>query len=273
MKVAATALAAALAFGSTVAAAQNYITPSTPGWGFFEETPTGSGAFVNGPPGGPAGSTGSAQITVGAPGGELFATGDFAGTRVDQLKGISYSTYVVSSAIPEAANLSFDFDPGITPLPPPFTGYQGRAVFTPTQIPPSNPVVVGSWQTWDPMTQRGWWGSGSPATRMLASKCSLSSPCTLAEILAYFPNAKLLPGGIFGFKVGNSNSAAVVSVDGFSMGTAGPSGPVVQYRFALAPPPPPVVTPVPASGPATLTVLALSVAVAAGIALRVRRTG
>jgi len=256
-------------FGATfsaVASAQTYITPSTPGWSFYEETPTGSGTFVNGPSGGPAGSTGSIRLTVAAPGGELFATGSFAGIRVDQLAGITYGTYVVSSAIPETANLQFDFDPGV-PLVPPFTGYQGRAVFSPAQIVPS-PVVLGNWQTWNPMTQRGWWGSGSPTTRMLASKCSLAFPCTLSEILGYFPNSTLLTGGIFGFKVGNSNSAAVVSVDGFSMGTTGSGGPVVQYRFALAAP---IVTPVPTAGPVTLAVISLMLAFSTAFAILRRR--
>ena len=43
------ALAFAAAMGCTIAAAQTWITPSTPGWGFVEETATGSGTFVNGP--------------------------------------------------------------------------------------------------------------------------------------------------------------------------------------------------------------------------------
>ena len=260
-----TALAFITMTGSTSAGAQVYITPSTPAWAFFEETPTGSGTFINGPPGGPAGSTGSIQLTVAAPGGELFATGNFSGIAVNQLSGITYDTYVVSSALPETANLQFDFDPGV-PLVPPFTGYQGRAVFTPALLGPSA-VTVGAWQTWDPMAQKGWWGSGSPATRLLASKCSQVAPCTLSDILGNFPNSKLLAGGIFGFKVGNSNSAAVVSVDGFKMGTTG-TGPVVQYRFALALP---AATAVPATNSATLTALSLLAACAGGLALLRRR--
>ena len=259
------ALAIVALTGSTIVGAQLYITPSTPGWAFFEETPTGSGAFVNGPPGGPAGSSGSIQLTVAAPGGELFATGGYAGIRVDQLNGITYDTYVISSAIPETANLQFDFDPGV-PLVPPFSGYQGRAVFTPNVLVPS-PVAVGTWQTWDPMTQKAWWGSGSAVTRMLAAVCSQAAPCTLTQILAFFPNAKLLTGGILGFKVGNSNSAAVVSVDGFTLGTQGAGGGATQYRFALAPA---MASSIPATSPATLALLSLLTALAGGLALRRR---
>lgn len=248
-----------------ITTAQVTITPSTPGWGFVTETPTGSGVFINGPAGGPAGSTGSIQITVGAPGGELFATGSYAGIRVDQLAGITYSTYVFSSGIPETANLQFDFDPGVVPPP---AGYQGRAVFTPALLTPS-PVTVGSWQSWNPMTQRAWWGSGSAATRVLAAKCPQSAPCTLAEILGFFPNSTLLVGGIFGFKVGNSNNAGVVSVDGFTLGTTGASGPVIQYRFALAAP---AAQAVPTLNPGLLPLLAALVAAAGALVLRRRHT-
>lgn len=246
--------------------AQTYITPTTPGWAFYEETPTGSGAFVNGPPGGPAGSTGSMQLTVGAPGGELFATAAFGGIRLDRLDSIRYNTFVFSSALPESANLQFDFDPAMIPAS---AFYQGRAVFAPRSIGPAA-VVVGTWQTWDPMTQRGWWGSGSAATRVLAARCPQSAPCTLAEIIASFPNSRILAGGLFGFKVGNSNSAAVVSIDGFNMGTLGLTGPVVQYRFAPAAPTPPPVEPVPATNATALMLLALLAAGIGGLVLRRR---
>jgi hypothetical protein len=258
--------------GSAIAGAQVYITPSTASWAFFEETPTGSGTFVNGPPGGPAGSTGSIQLTVADPGGELFATGSFSGIAVDQLSGMTYDSYVFSSALPETANLQFDFDPGI-PLVPPFSGYQGRAVFTPALLGPSA-VTVGAWQTWDPMTQKAWYGSGSAVTRMLASKCSQAAPCTLSDILSNFPSSKLLTGGIFGFKVGNSNSAAVVSVDGFTMGTTGAGGKVLRYRFVLAAPRvASTATSVPVTSSTMLTVLSLLAACVGGVALRRRRVG
>ncbi len=211
-----------------------YITPSTTSWAFVTETASGSGAFVNGPGTPPSGSPGSAQITVNNPGGEYLYTQQYVGTRLDQIAGLSYNTYVVSSGIPETANLQFDFDPGQIPAP---AGYQGRAAFVPATIPGA--VQVGLWQTWSPMTQRAWVGTGSPATRVLAAACTLASPCTWSQILATFPNAKMLAGGSFGFKVGNSSSAAVVSVDSFSIGTTGATGPVNVFNFAIAAPAPP----------------------------------
>jgi hypothetical protein len=225
------AVALGFATQAAFALAQTYITQ--PAWNFAQETVTGYGTFVNGPGTPPSGSTGSVQLTVFAPGGELFYTQQFAGTLLSQVTGLAYNTYVVSSAIPETANLQFDFDPGLSP---PTTGYQGRAVFSPSLIKPTNPVQVGAWQTWNPMTARAWWGSGS-SPRVLAALCTQSAPCTWAEILTAFPNAKVLAApSAFGFKLGNSNSAAQVSIDSFSMGTTGTSGPVVQYIFALAPP-------------------------------------
>jgi hypothetical protein len=249
---------------SVPAEAQTYVTPSTPGWSFVTETPTGSGAFVTGPGTPPSGSPGSIQLTVGNPGAELFYTQQFAGTLLSQLAGLKYNTYVVSSGLPETANMQFDFDPGQSPPP---AGYQGRAVFTPALIPSA--VSVGVWQSWDPLTQRGWWGTGSPAQRVLAAKCPLSAPCTFSEILGFFPNAKLLAGGVFGFKVGNSFSAAVASVDSFTIGTSGAAGPVTTYNFAPAAPPAASV-PVPALGNINLLLLVVLSALVALVTLRRR---
>jgi trimeric autotransporter adhesin len=221
--------------------AQSYIIPSTPGWTSVSETPTGSTAFVSGPGVPPSGSPGSLQITVGNPGGQYFFTQQYSGVRLDQIAGFSYNTYVVSSAISETANLQFDFDPGV--VPPNYTGYQGRAVFVPSLL--AGAVQVGTWQSWNPMTQRAWIGSGSAGTRVLAALCTQASPCTWAQILAAFPNSRVLANSSLGFKVGNSFNAAVVSIDSFAIGTAGAAGPINRFNFAIAPPPPPPPPPPP----------------------------
>lgn len=114
------------------------------------------------------------------------------------------------------------------------TGYQGRAVFAPSLIPGA--VTVGAWQTWNPMTQRAWWGTSGSNVRLLSTVCTQAAPCTFAEMLAAFPNSSILSPGAFGFKVGNSNSAAVVSVDSFTIGTTGAAGPTTRFNFALAAP-------------------------------------
>lgn len=239
-------LAATLVVSLTSANAQSYITPSSAGWSFVTETATGSGAFVNGPGTPPSGSPGSLQLTVANPGGQYFFTQQYSGVRLDQIAGLSYNTYVVSATVAESATLQFDFDPGV--IPPNYAGYQGRAVFVPSLV---SPVQIGQWQLWNPMTQRAWVGSGSAATRVLAAACSLANPCTWSQILLAFPNSKVLANSSFGFKLGNSFNAAVVSIDSFKIGTGGVAGAINQFNFAIAPPPPPPPPP-PPSAPTNL---------------------
>jgi FG-GAP-like repeat len=233
-------LAVALVVSLTNAIAQSYITPSSPEWAFLTETATGSGAFVNGPGTPPSGSPGSIQLTVANPGGQFFFTQQYSGVRLDQIAGLSYNSYVVSATVAETATLQFDFDPGVTP--PNYAGYQGRAVFIPSLV---SPVQIGQWQQWNPMTQRAWIGSGSAATRVLAAACTFANPCTWSQILLAFPNSKVLANSSFGFKLGNSFNAAVVSVDSFKIGTAGVTGAINQFNFAIAPPLPPPPPPSP----------------------------
>jgi hypothetical protein len=248
------------------AAAQTYITPSTPGWTFLTETATGSGAFVTGPGTPPSGSPGSIQLTVGNPGGELFYTQQFAGTPIASLAGLKYNTYVVSSALPVTATLQFDFDNDLTTVA---VGYGGRAVFDPALL---GTVTTGTWQAWDPMTQKAWWGSGVPGTRPLNTVCTQASPCTLAQIAAAFPNGGILTdqfSGSFGFKLGNGGGPSQVSIDSFSIGTSGPAGPVTTFIFALAAPPVALV-PVPALNAGKLLLLAALLGLTALVALRRR---
>ena len=252
---------------STVACAQTYITPSTPGWTFAEETPVASGGFVAGPGTPPSGSPGSYQLTVQQPGGGLFYTQQYAGTRLDHLAGLKYSTYVVSSALPVTATMSFDFDDDVAAVA---GSYGGRAVFDPALL--GAVIVPGTWQTWDPMNQKAWWGSGAPGTRPLNQVCTQAAPCTFAQILAAFPNGGVLSDqfpGFFGFKLGNGGGPSQVSVDSFSIGTAGAAGPVTQYNFALAAPPVASVQ-VPALSNLKLLLLAALTGLAGFVALRRR---
>jgi hypothetical protein len=247
------------------AAAQTYITPASPGWTFAVEAPTGAGAFVYGPGAPPSGSPGSVQLTAGNPGGELFFTQQYAGTPLSLLTGLGYSTYVVSSAQPVTATMQFDFDNDLTS---PTLSYGGRAVFDPALL--GAVVTPGIWQTWDPMTQKAWWGSGTPGTRPLNMVCTQASPCTLAQIMTAFPNGGILSDlfpGYFGFKLGNGGGPSQVSIDSFTIGTAGPAGPVTQFNFAPAPP---VAAAVPALNRQNLLSLAVLAGLTAFHALRRR---
>jgi len=135
------ALASVCGGAAFSAVAQTYITPSTPGWTFAEETPVASGGFVNGPGAPPSGSAGSYQFSVQQPGGGIFYTQQYAGTRLDHLAGLKYSTYVVSSALPVTATMSFDFDNDMAVVA---GSYGGRAVFDSALL--GAVIVPGTWQ-------------------------------------------------------------------------------------------------------------------------------
>jgi hypothetical protein len=248
------------------ALAQTYVTPASAGWAFAVEAPTGAGAFVYGPGTPPSGSPGSVQLAVGNPGGELFFTQQYAGTPLSQLTGLGYSTYVVSSALPVTATMQFDFDNDLTS---PTLAYGGRAVFDPALL--GAVVAPGIWQTWNPMTQKAWWGSGTPGTRPLNMVCTQASPCTLAQIITAFPNGGILSDlfpGYFGFKLGNGGGPSQVSIDSFTIGTGGLGGPVTQFNFAPAPPS--VATAVPALSLENLLLLVVLTGLVAFRALRRR---
>jgi hypothetical protein len=262
------AIVAGVLAGPAIAFGQTYITPSTPGWSFSEETPIATGAFVIGPGAPPSGSPGSFQIDVQQPGGGLVYTQQYAGTPLTQMAGLKYDTFIVSSVAPVTITMQFDFDDDLTVAT---TSYGGRAVFDPALVG-SPALVVGAWQTWDPMTQKGWWGSGTPGTRPLNMHCTQASPCTLAQMIGFFPNGGVLSDlfpGFFGFKLGSGGGPSLASVDSFSIGTDGADGPVSTFNFALRAPAP-VAVPVPALGKLSLLLLAVFGGLAGCVALRQR---
>ena len=73
----------------------NHSNAASLGFGFVQETPTGSGAFVSGPNG--SDGSGSAQLTIDATGGEALANDLYGGTRFDHLNFLSYKTYQLPS--------------------------------------------------------------------------------------------------------------------------------------------------------------------------------
>ncbi|MGE0600556.1 MAG: hypothetical protein AB7J35_15515 [Dehalococcoidia bacterium] len=151
------------------------------GWGFLQETATATGSFGSGPGTAPSGS-GSAQISLGSTGGGLYGTLPFAGTRLDSISAINYSTYQPSGnpGTVQTISLQFDMDYDLTDAT---TSWQGRLVYEPYF---TETVSKGSWQTWDPL-QGKWWATGSPGN----GTCPQSNPCTWSQVLAAFPNPGL----------------------------------------------------------------------------------
>lgn len=211
---------------SVAAATEVTVKPSTlsdAGWGVFVETGTADGEFVNGPAAAPAGS-GSARLTTstGDGGVALIGGAEYAGTRLDEITTLVYSTYQAadSTSVAQAVTLQFNIDADLTDED---DSWQGRLVFEPYY---SETVVKESWQTWDPMTQGRWWGSGAA----IAAQCAIGSPCTWAEVLTNFPNAGI--HGSLGAVVLKAGSGWPAGFDGnVDALTIGVNGDDTTYDF------------------------------------------
>ena len=201
------------------------VDPSTPNWGFLEETPTGSGALVSGP-GTPPTGVGSAELTIDSAGGVLFGTSDYGGTYLRDINTLTYQTYRQSGSAALAAGLQFNVDYDLTDAN---TGWQGRLVYEPywTGVNPA----TGMWEEWDTLAADAqWWGSGAPGNTL----CPQSNPCSLGEVLANWPNIGVhatIPGVVF--KAGSSwGSGFVGNVDDFTIQVHGDT---VHYDFEPCP--------------------------------------
>jgi Bacterial Ig-like domain (group 3) len=246
--VTATGVATSAAFSFLNTSGPTYtvvVTPTTPDWLFLAETGTGAGTFVSGPATPPAG-TGSVQVqAVSSNGGELFYTQQFAGMRLDTVKGLQFSTFVVAGTNAPALNLDVDAN-----LAAPTGSYEGRLVFSPGLLPGA--VVPGVWQTWDAYTQQAWFATRAPINTL----CTQATPCTLAQILTAFPNAgviaQLFPG-VLGFKLGNNGATGTVAVDKFVLVSEGPPGALTGWTYDFEPVAPAAATVIPTAGIAQST--------------------
>ena len=144
--------------------------------------------FVTGPGTAPAG-TGSAELaTPNASDGYALVLPDYAGTRLDAITILSYSTYRQSAdagnnlAIALQFNVDYDLTDGAT-------GYMGRIVFEPYQTN-GGAVLQNTWQGWNALSGK-WWGTLSPVTKggvSVTNPCVQATPCTWAQLLAAFPD-------------------------------------------------------------------------------------
>lgn len=154
------------------------------GWGFLQEAPTGSGAFVAGPAGGLG--AGSANLVVDSTGGEIIGKAAYAGMRLDEFTDLEYSTYRTSGGPALAIALQLNFDGDVTDLN---DAWQGRLVYEPYH---TQTVSTGVWETWDALDDSAGSGTGnwwfSNGTHAANSGCAMATPCTWAEVLAAFPD-------------------------------------------------------------------------------------
>jgi hypothetical protein len=167
----------------------NQANAASRGFGFVQETPNGTGAFVSGPNG--SDGSGSAKLTIDSSGGEALANGLFAGTRFDHLKFLSYKTYQAAAGT-HATTLQLDADYDATDNT---TAFQGRAVFEP-ELAGGPAVTSETWQTWNPLTApSGWWQTGNAIVggNDVGQQCTQGSPCSFAQLLADYPDLAIRP--------------------------------------------------------------------------------
>ena len=175
--------------------------------------------MVQGPATPPLGK-GSAQLQVNAAGAESLPSGLYAGTRLDQLTHLTYHTYTQSSTPAEAIMLQIDMDYDLNDAG---AAPQGRLVYDPAL---NATVTLGKWQTWDAGAGR-WYATAAPGSTV----CSKANLCTLAQVIAAYPNAGIRvgatgsgdPAGQIRFVAGGWGVAFLGNVDAFTIGVRTPS--------------------------------------------------
>ncbi len=205
--------------GETTSSNITYVDPvSMNGWTYFPENNNGgqTGQMVVGPTGQPAG-TGSAEFKLTANDqGQVLGMTNIRGTRFSQINSLTYSTYTPTAGVALPA-LQFEFDNNRSDAD---NSYKGRLVYEPYY---THTVSTNTWQTWNPMDNSESGGNGnwwfSDGTIATASGCSITTPCTWAEITALYPNAGIRDdgtplSGLTLFKAG-SGSTFTANVDKF----------------------------------------------------------
>ncbi|MEM9336485.1 MAG: DUF642 domain-containing protein [Patescibacteria group bacterium] len=143
-----------------------------------------------------------------------IATNNFAGTRLDALTMLMYSTYKIAEDNVTNIALAFNFDEN---LDDDVETWQGRLIFEPYHSNPSSDTeALNEWKTWDALAGKWWASSGSA----LGGACTQGSPCTAAEVLTIAPHAGIQVGelGQFFLKGGSSNAGLESHVDELVIG-------------------------------------------------------
>ena len=189
------------------------------GWVFFSNgAPEGSIQFVSGPGTAPLGTGSLALGVTDTLQRAILATGSFAGTRLEDLTALSFSTYRSTPAtgtLAPSLQLDIDFDLNDTT-----TTAQGQLVFEPSA---TTPVTTGSWQQWNALTGK-WYMTGTAirANVAAAQPFPVATPGTLTQILAQFPDAGIRrPFGNVSLRAGGPGGAFTGNVDALTIGVAG----------------------------------------------------
>lgn len=238
--------ACALMAGAATAYADTteVVLPGDPDWHSADTRAPGTGGQEEGPATPPAG-TGSYELrTPVAPGPNpgaakvQYLTDDYDGTRLADIDGIGYSTYLETPGVAVVAlNLRVDLTGDGQP--------DAYMVFEPYVNPTQGPVLTNTWQDWDAYaggSARWWLNTG-------AAGCGQATPCTWTQILAAFPDATIEEGtacgpgaapkspcpGSLGLNQGSGNPGVVSNADALYVSVGGEK---TTYDFELNPPMP-----------------------------------
>lgn len=185
------------------------------GWFFMDDGFPGATADMVTGPATPPLSTGSVHVVLNATARETISTVAYAGTRLDKITRLQYSTYrsSVDAGNNLAISLQFDVDYDLTDA---FTSFQGRLVFEPYQGAPGT-VIQNTWQTWDALAGK-WWATGAPGNTL----CPQATPCTWTQVKTNWPNAGLRASvGLLHLKAGGPAPGFDGNADALIVGVTG----------------------------------------------------
>jgi hypothetical protein len=218
------------------------VLPGDPDWHEADTRPPGTGTHEEGPATPPLG-TGSFELrTPSVPGPNpgaakvQYLTDDYDGTKLADIDGIGYSTYLETppGVAMAALNLRVDLDGNGTA--------DAYMVFEPYQDQGNAAIQVGVWQDWDAYRNGAakWWLNTG------AGGCGQATPCSWDTIVGLFPNATIReapncgPGGVktpcpgsLGLNQGSGNPGVVSNADALYVSV---NGEKTTYDFELSPP-------------------------------------
>lgn len=196
------------------------VTPTSSDWLFLNDNGTigdWTTGFENGP-GTPPLGVGSAFIDLNsASAGIVFGTQKYQGTLLSAIQVLSYSTYTNLS--PAALAFQINYDPDVTTVEA--GTWYGRLIYEPYQ---NGTVLNGAWQTWD-MINNGsgmWWASPN-ANSLVDTTCPQAAPCTLAALIAAYPNIGIRndASSFVQVKAGSNWNGFSGNVDNLNIGIGG----------------------------------------------------
>ena len=205
------------------------ITPSSMGdWSFHQFAPSGSGAITDGPDTPPLGF-GSARLTTNNNGGYSLETTGFPSTRLDSLTRLEYSSYRSTSDPNNNRTITLQLEMDYN-IDDPDRSNQGWLVFEPFRTAGVGTVLEDTWYTWNALTGK-WYATSN----LGSNRCTQSNPCTITQLLSWFPHAGVRHNGSVQLAAGASwNLAFTGYTDALTLGINGVN---TTYDFELNDPP------------------------------------